>query len=112
VSSNCTPFSLALSAPGQISDADFHLARGRFLADIGAGLWQVVPVQAADFDHAQQLLVRHGLVRSLRTLDALQLAVALRLSAAGPLDAFVCADATLITVAAAEGMNVINPEVP
>ncbi len=97
---------------GQITDADFHLARGRFLADVAASLWQVAPVNAADFDQAQQLLVRHGLVRSLRTLDALQLAVALGLGAAGPLDAFVCADANLINVAAAEGMSVINPEAP
>lgn len=101
-----------LARTGQITDADFHLARGRFLADIGAGLWQVVPVTDAHFDHAQQLLVRHGLVRSLRTLDALQLAVALGLGAAGPLDAFVCADANLTHVAAAEGMSVLNPEVP
>jgi predicted nucleic acid-binding protein len=96
----------------RITDADFHLARGRFLADIAAGLWQVAPVSAAAFDQAQQLLVRHGLGRSLRTLDALQLAVALGLGAAGPLDAFVCADANLIHVAAAEGMSVINPEAP
>ena len=72
----------------------------------------MVPVQAADFDHAQQLLVRHGLVHSLRTLDALQLAVALGCSAPGPLDAFVCADTNLLHVAAAEGLTVLNPEVP
>src|SRR5436305_427197 len=43
---------------GQITSTDFHLARGRFLADITAGLWQVVPVTAVHFHHAQQLLVR------------------------------------------------------
>jgi hypothetical protein len=97
---------------GQITAADFHLARGRFLADIAGGLWQALPVTAAHFHDAQQLLVRHGLVRSLRTLDSLQLAVALGWSAAGPLDAFVCADANLLAVAAAEGLTVLNPEVP
>jgi predicted nucleic acid-binding protein len=100
-----------LARTGQITAADFHLARGRFLADIAAGLWQVVPVTPAHFHHAQQLLVQHGLSRSLRTLDALQLAVALGCSATGPLDAFVCADANLVQVAAAEGLAVINPEV-
>jgi predicted nucleic acid-binding protein len=66
-----------LTRDGKITAADFHLARGRFLADIASGRWQVVPVTAAHFHHAQQLLVRHGLGRSLRTLDALQLAVSL-----------------------------------
>jgi predicted nucleic acid-binding protein len=97
---------------GQITAADFHLARGRFLADVAAGLWQVVPVTPAHFQDAQQLLVRHGLGHNLRTLDALQLAVALGLNASGPLDAMVCADANLCLIAAAEGLTVVNPEVP
>ncbi len=69
---------------GQITAAVFHQARGRFLADVAAGLWQVVQVTGADFQHAQQLLVGHGLARGLRTLDAVQLAVALGLHAASP----------------------------
>jgi hypothetical protein len=97
---------------GQITAADFHLARGRFLADIAAGLWQVVPASVAHFHHAQHLLVLYGLVRSLRTLDALQLAMALGCGALGPLDAFVCADANLGSVATTEGLTVINPEMP
>jgi hypothetical protein len=101
-----------LTRTGQISVADFHLARGRFLADIVAGLWQVVPVADAHFHRAQQLLVQHGLARSLRTLDALQLAVALDRDAAAPLGAFVCADTNLCPIAAVEGLTVINPEVP
>lgn len=87
------------------------MARGRFLADIASGLWQIVPVTPAHFHHAQQLLVRHGLGRSMRTLDALQLAVSL-LNTIRPLDAFVCADSNLCLVAAAEGLAVINPEAP
>jgi hypothetical protein len=101
-----------LARTGQISVADFHLVRGRFLADIVAGLWQVVPVADAHFHRAQQLLVQHGLARSLRTLDALQLAVALDQNAGTPLGAFVCAGANLCPIAAAEGLTVINPEVP
>lgn len=96
---------------GQITTADFHLARGRFLADIAAGLWQVVPITAAHFHRAQPLFVLHGLVHGLRTLDALQLAVAL-LHTGGSLDGFVCADANLCTIAATEGLPVMNPEVP
>jgi hypothetical protein len=101
-----------LARTGQITAADFHQARGRFLADIAAGLWHAVPVPVAHFHNAQQLLVRHGLTRGLRTLDALQLAVALGCKALSPLDAFVCADVNLGYVAAAEGLTVINPEVP
>jgi hypothetical protein len=97
---------------GQITAADSHLARGRLLADIVSGLWEVVPVTASHFHHAQQLLMKHGLARSMRTLDALQLAVALGCHALGPLDSFVCADANLGLVAAAEGLTVLNPEAP
>jgi len=100
-----------LARAGQVTAAEFHLARGKFLADIASGLWQVIPVTASHFHHAQQLLVRHGLGRSLRTLDALQLAAAL-LNTVGPIDAFVCADSNLCLVAVAEGLAVINPEVP
>jgi predicted nucleic acid-binding protein len=97
---------------GQITTADFPRLRGRLLTDIASGLWHVVQVTPADFQRAQQLLVGHATTRSLRTLDALQLAVALGLHASAPLDAFVCADATLGPIAAAEGLIVLNPEVP
>lgn len=97
---------------GVLSAADFALARNRFLADVAAGLWRVTPISAAWFRAAQDLVVRHGLTRSLRALDALQLAAALRLHAARSIDAFVCADAGLIAVATAEGLAVINPEIP
>jgi predicted nucleic acid-binding protein len=101
-----------LTRTGQISASGFQSARGRFLADIVAGLWRVAPVAAAHYHRAQHLLTQHGLTQSLRTLDALQLAVALDLNAVTPLAAFVCADANLCTLALAEGLTVINPEVP
>jgi predicted nucleic acid-binding protein len=97
---------------GHITAHAFNTVRGRFLADVTAGLWLVVPVSTAHFQDAQQLIVRHGLVRGLRTLDALQLAVTLASHLASPLDAFVSADANLCTVALAEGLAVVNPEVP
>jgi uncharacterized protein len=97
---------------GQITAADFHLARGRFLADIAVRLWQVVPITTADFHKAQQLLVKHALARSLRTLDAIQLAAALSLNALGALSAFVCADTNLCRIAVAEGLVAVNPEAP
>lgn len=97
---------------GQISAAESTLASGRFLADVAAGLWRVVLVTSGEFHRAKQLLALHGPGRSLRTLDAIQLAVALGLHSASPLDAFICADANLGHVAAAEGLSVVNPETP
>ncbi len=97
---------------GHITAAEFHQVRGLFLADIASGLWQVIQVTVADFQLAQQLLVRHGLTRAHRTLDAIQLAVALSLHAASPFNNFVCADANLGQVATAEGLTVLNPEIP
>ena len=68
--------------------------------------------RALQFQPAQQLLIRHATTRNLRTLDVLQLAVALAVHAITPLDDFICADANLCLVASAEGLTVINPEVP
>ncbi|MCX9013038.1 MAG: type II toxin-antitoxin system VapC family toxin [Candidatus Methanoperedens sp.] len=48
------------------------------------------------------------LKRSLRTLDALQLAVAIGLKELKPI--FVCADKKLASVAEKEGIEAINPE--
>ncbi len=97
---------------GIITVGAFHLARGRFLADIVGGLWNVQPVPAVQFHDAQQLLLKYGLTRRLRTLDAIQLAAALALHAGTPLDAFVCADVNLGFIATAEGLILLNPEVP
>jgi hypothetical protein len=54
--------------------------------------------------------VTHRLVRQIRSLDALQLSVALQLHEAAPIDHFVCADQRLCDVAVLEGLAVINPE--
>jgi len=97
---------------GQITPVEFHQLRGRLLSDIASGLWRIVQVTSADFQQAQRLLLYHALTRSLRTLDALQLAVAIGLNTVVPLDDFICADANLCIVAAAEGLTVINPEIP
>jgi hypothetical protein len=97
---------------GQITPLEFQRLRGRLLSDIASGQWRIVQVTPADFQQAQQLLVRHAATRSFRTLDALQLAVALGLHAISPLDDFLCADANLCLIAAAEALSVINPEVP
>lgn len=97
---------------GVIDTHDFELLRRRFLTDIAARLFQVVRMTSDHFMEAERLIRRHGTHRSLRTLDALQLAIALNLRDRGVLDHFVCADKSLCAVAGAEGFFVINPEQP
>jgi hypothetical protein len=66
----------------------------------------------AHYQLAADLITTHGTIRQLRTLDALQLAVALKAHRTQPLDRFVCADQRLCDAAALEGLSVINPEAP
>ena len=47
----------------------------------------------------------------MRTLDAIQLAVAMDLHHKGLLDVFVVADKILADLAVGEGLTVLNPEV-
>jgi len=67
---------------------------------------------AAHFQGAERLLLHYGPSQSIRTLDALQLAVASDLRGQGLIDHFVCADRRLLAVATAEGLPVIDPENP
>ena len=85
-------------------------ARARILLDMAAEEFEVFGLTADHFDTAERMLGRHGFIRSLRTLDALQLAVALDLREQGLLDHFVVSDKTLAEAAAAEGLVILNPE--
>src|SRR5262249_50077098 len=78
-----------------LSGEDFQLLRPQFLNDIARRLLRVVRLTDGHYHEAEQLLRRHGLTHSLRTSDALQLAVALNQRRRGMLDAFVCADQNL-----------------
>ena len=62
------------------------------------------------YREAERLIQQHEVRRSLRTLDALQLSVALALHRRVALDAFVCADQGLCSVAQDEGLRILNPE--
>ena len=101
-----------LARMGQITPVEFHRLRSRLLADVASGPWQIVQLTQADYQQAQQLLVQHGPARSVRTLDVLQLAVALPCEPSLRLTISSATDANLCLVAAAEGLSVINPEVP
>ena len=86
------------------------IQRARLLLDVAAGDIEVFSITEDHFATAERLIGRYGFGYRLRTLDALQLAVALDLATQGLVDHFVAADQPLGEVASLEGLGVINPE--
>lgn len=97
---------------GVITGAQAGGLRARMLLDMAADEFQVFGLSTDHFGVAERLLGRHGFAHRLRTLDALQLAVALDLNEQGYLDIFVVSDGALAEVATIEGLTVRNPELP
>jgi predicted nucleic acid-binding protein len=95
---------------GVVPAADYGQLERRFRADIRQHLLRPMRMLNAHFATSGDLIGTHGLSRQLRTLDALQLAVALGVHQVTPLDHFVCADQRLCDVASLEGLAVVNPE--
>lgn len=94
---------------GELSSADYALLRSRFFADIGRKTVRPLRILNAHYQLAGDLIGKHAISRQLRTLDAIQLAVALYFHQTFPLDHFVCADQRLCDVALSEGLSVIQP---
>lgn len=86
--------------------------RARLMLDIAAGEIEVLVLTPEHIDLATRLIGRYSFARRLRTLDALQLAVAVDLHNEGRLDFFVASDKALLEVAVLEGLAVLNPEAP
>ena len=83
----------------------------RFVRDVSSNRFEISRAADSDFEAAGRLLERYGFDLRLRTLDAIQLAVAVKRALGGRLDYFVAADRVLCEVAALEGLAVINPDV-
>lgn len=97
---------------GRVSLADYRKVTRRFRGDVAAKRIQVVRAMVAHYQMAERLIRKVGPSQNLRTLDALQLATALVVHGkVGPMQ-FVCADHALCGIAAAEGLMVLNPEIP
>jgi len=94
---------------GVIDQTSLDQLRGLFFADLAAGRFKVVLVSGRYFRSAERLIRTHAVSRALRTLDALQLAVALELHRRGAAIALVASDSNLCEVAAVEGLQVVNP---
>src|SRR5438445_9734952 len=82
----------------------FETLRRRLLTDLTHRLVQAIRMTGSHYDEAQRLVRQYGPSRRLRTLDALQLAVALDLRTKGALDQFICEDKVLLGIAASEGL--------
>ena len=97
---------------GILTSSAFSALRKRFLNDVGSGRPELMRLLVRHFKEADRLIRVHGLARQIRTLDALQLAVALDLKSRGVVNVLVSSDRHLLNVATAEGMAVFNPENP
>lgn len=98
---------------GEIDKPAMEIARRRFLADLAQQRLLVAPpVSERHFHSARRLLVQHGVSEGLRSLDALQLAVALDLRQLGQIGVLVAADQRLCRVASMTGCASVNPEKP
>ena len=86
------------------------LFRARLMLDIAAGSLETYRITADHFREAERIIGRYGYSQRLRTLDALQLAVALELTTLDLADFFIAADKALLDTAIAAGFPSINPE--
>jgi predicted nucleic acid-binding protein len=91
-----------------ISREDAHALLRQFREDILTNKFAVFAIREPEFAMAERLVEQYAFDMRLRALDALQLAVALRLRHQGRIDYFVAADNVLCEVAAMEGFSVLN----
>lgn len=95
---------------GALTPSEADLLLDQLFASLEAGDFAVESIIADDFDQALRLINQHGRQRSLKTLDALHLATALRQKQQSRLDYFVTGDRALANVARLAGLAVIGPE--
>lgn len=94
---------------GELLLADYIVTRKKFLGEVSQGTLKVVRLLVAHYRNAERLVDRYATSRRFRTLDALQLSVALDLRQQGRVDTFVCADQALCEVASLENLATLNP---
>jgi predicted nucleic acid-binding protein len=94
---------------GEVDEAAFHDPIRGLAKDIQENRVQVVTLGEVDKRVAIALLETHGITESLRTLDALQLAVLKGLSDVRIAEVY-CADQQFVAILEQEGFSVVNPE--
>ena len=93
---------------GAIDEDEFARLWQQFEVDVGQKLFEIVRIIESHHAEAERLLRKYAR-RSLRTSDALQLAIALDVHRRTTLNQFVCADTRLCEIAAEEQLSVFNP---
>ncbi len=95
---------------GHLTEPDARALSALFLKDIALGVIQPHAVTQSHFAGAEELLFRFGYEYRLRSLDAVQMAVASDLRARGLVEFLVTADLVFEQVATKMGFVVINPQ--
>jgi predicted nucleic acid-binding protein len=93
----------------RITSNDYDHYLDRFFDDVARKRPEIVRVLVRHFGLADELIIRHGKTHPLRTLDALQLAVALDLKRQNQIHTFVSADDRLNQIANLETLPTLNP---
>jgi len=88
---------------GEFDVLEFARLRALFATHIARRRYQVFRLLNVHYVRARELIANHGLQRQVRTLDALQLSVALDLRNAGLATVFVAADQRLCRIAGLAG---------
>lgn len=93
----------------EITEEDFHLTIRAIAADVRGGTVELIPFGDEDKREAVALIEAYGVSKSLRTLDAMQLAIMKR-QATDRITRVYCADQRFVEVLEQEGFFVIDPE--
>lgn len=94
---------------GEVSAEQPAHVRSMLLADIRHKQLNVARVLIRHWQRAEQLILRHATAHAFRTLDAIQLAIAIDLRERGLVECFVSADRRLREVAELENFDCLNP---
>ena len=94
---------------GVIDRLAFNQLQGLFFAELAQGRFEVVLLARRHLAAAEVLVRTHSVDRGLRTLDAVQLSVALDLKRRGAASHLVASDKNLCAVAAIEGLGILDP---
>lgn len=98
---------------GELDAAGRELGRRRLRADAAQGRISVgPPIDERHYRKARDLLHSYGVARGLRTLDAIQLAVAIGLQELGVVSVFVAAERRLCGAAEDCGFSIVDPTSP
>lgn len=95
-----------------ITTSQFEQYRRQVHRDVRKKTLRVARMAVRHFQLADELLRRHARTQRLRTLDALQLAVAIDLNRTLAPTTFVTADTVLCSLAQLEGLTILNPAGP